>query len=63
LPSPGNTYVTVGESGPILLRAVPEASTMLLLGSGLVGVIARRWHQVIPRSGTNARMQNSSSGS
>jgi hypothetical protein len=42
LPSPGNTYVTVGESGPILLRAVPEPGTMLLFGSGLAGLIARR---------------------
>lgn len=42
LPLPGQQYVQPGQSVPILVRPVPEPTTMLLFGTGVLCHLARR---------------------
>jgi len=42
LPLSGQSFIQPNQSVPIQITAVPEPTTMLLLGSGLVGVLVRR---------------------
>jgi len=50
IPPPINSFVEFGNQGlrivgPLSLAPIPEPSTMLLLGSGLVGLIGYRWRK------------------